>query len=945
MASSPFRRIYLVRPLSTLFLCLPGIALCSWYAFSAYSRFDSYRRLADDKVTLTVEDFQLSLYDVLQQDLRRIFIASPPDPPTLEVFAFHIRSEELGALFRGSELEDQRPYVAAKLERDGALQPVEIRLRGQRHWNLLGKQKTVKVQLPKGELIHGHRVFNLINGPSPMVVDEQLILDLSHSKGVLTPMSQFVRVRMNATDLGVYHYETQPDESLLRFNRRMPGSIYSGDLPPSAETEELWNDLTRWKKVAWRIDKEKEDLSDLKRFLHNIKQSTVEDFARFTEEEIDLDAFATFDAIDVAFGGDQHDFRENHKYYRDPYRGRWEPIAWNFRGFQNDPLFNLVENPVLLRLKLVPEYLSLRNAILYRFLVKKGSVNAVRNRGTAILKKLAPELATDPYWDAYRLLPRVDEFHREMVRPMNLKRVSLVFESEMETYSKRHAFLVNKLEKNPLWLDARNLGDSSPFSFNLIIDGQTGVKLKGLTVSWSPECRNVRWRVIKAGKPVTPISSNNWVELDQPTDLYPAIAFVARENPNARRGEIRSEIVPIAYPFLLDSTCTPTAIEATAIHMATGSRVRSRPAEESVFSRLPRRSLRPNQVPQMVEGEVSAHPWSLTRPEVKTVRLGPGQTDIDKTKVFQEHQSVEIAPGTRFRMAPSASLIFKGRVRFSGTRDQPIVLEGAGADHWGGIALQGPATAGSVLEHMIVRGGSRPSGERIPYPGMVNIHDTRGIVIKHCRFSDNQVSDDVVHVAYVKKLLVEDCTIENGFADAWDLEFVQADLTRLQVSGVGDDAVDLMGSDVDISDSLLSSCRGNGISSGEESRATVRNTLVADSRVGVLVKNASHAELFSTLLFRNQIGVRVYQREVRFEGNSRVEADVLFIVDSRRAIKRSDRSRDLLDVGRIQRGFPQKGVLDNLRENVIGIPLWDQLSDWLQSQIVSTNHRGAHENQ
>ena len=119
--------------------------------------------------------------------------------------------------------------------------------------------------------------------------------------------------------------------------------------------------------------------------------------------------------------------------------------------------------------------------------------------------------------------------------------------------------------------------------------------------------------------------------------------------------------------------------------------------------------------------------------------------------------------------------------------------------------------------------------------------------------------------------------------------------------------------------------------------------MVADCRVGILVKNASKAELFSTLLYRNQVGVRVYQREVRFEGDSRVEADVLFIVNSERAIKRSDRSRDLLDAGRVQRGFPQNGLLDNLCENVIGLPGWSQLSDWLQARSRAARIGGGYE--
>jgi hypothetical protein len=343
-----FRRFYRVRPLSALLLCLPGVLLCLWYAWNAYASFDRYRRSTGEEISLTLEDFHIQLFDGLRRDLRRFLMPSPPDRSKIERFTFHMSSAEMDALQAGAKLESKRPYVSAQLERNAVLQDLELRLRGQQHWHLLGKQKSLKVRLPKGALLDGHRVFNLLSSPDPMMVGEQIILDLSRKRGILTPHYSFARVKVNGADLGVFHYEAQPDESVLRKNQRMPGSIYSGNLPPSAKTEELWNDTSRWKKVAWRNEKEAQNRGELKRLLHHIRSVSVRDFVEFARREIDLRAFATFDALDVIFGVEEHDFRKNHKLYYDPYKGRWEPVAWNFRGFRHDPQFNLVENPLLL---------------------------------------------------------------------------------------------------------------------------------------------------------------------------------------------------------------------------------------------------------------------------------------------------------------------------------------------------------------------------------------------------------------------------------------------------------------------------------------------------------------------------------------------------------------------------------------------------------------------
>ena len=139
---------------------------------------------------------------------------------------------------------------------------------------MLYKQKSLKVQLPKGELLDGHRVFTLNNDPSPMVVGEQIILDLLEQRGVLVPRSDFARVAINDTDLGVFRYETQPEESLLRAHRREPGSMYSGDLPGSAPAGELWTGISRWRKVAWREEEEKEDYGELERLLAHVREAS-----------------------------------------------------------------------------------------------------------------------------------------------------------------------------------------------------------------------------------------------------------------------------------------------------------------------------------------------------------------------------------------------------------------------------------------------------------------------------------------------------------------------------------------------------------------------------------------------------------------------------------------------------------------------------------------------
>ncbi len=945
MPQSVLRRFYRARPFASMVMSLPGLLLVLWYGWSAFSRVANYRRAVDAKAPVELETLHIALHDQLEGDIRRMLMDPPPDPSRLPTYRLRLTRHDYGQLLDGAEQDDDRPYVKAKAEDDGRLLDAEVRVRGSRHWHTLGAQKSLKVKLEKGELIDGHRIFNLINDPTSMVIGEQLILDLAKESGILTPVSKFVRVKVNSKDFGVYHYETAADESLLRRASRMPGSIYASELKGSAKTEQLWTKTHYWTKVSSRTDSEidRSDFTDLWRFLGHFHDATSTQFAEFARHELDIEAFARLDALDVAFGGDQRDFRENHTYYFDPYRGRWEPIAGEFRGFRDDPAFNLVDSPVLIRLKMLPGYLSLRDRLLYEFLRGKGSPTAVHARARRLLKELAPELRTDPYWDAYRQLPRVDTFHRRMVRPNTLSRLALVVESEMTTYGHRHAQLIGELEKNPLYLAVgapapragAEHGAAPGFAtqLSLVIDGHSGVGLSELAVTFGDDCADPWVRLSKRRRELPLRGSAGQLELTQELPLYPSVGLVPRANPNPRRGTIRADEVPVEYPLELASGCRPEAVVARGRHLATDSRVVSRPVSDALRARLPAARLGPEDVPALEIGENGPHPWDIEDPAPTLVTFGPGDVSVNSTRVFEPHESVRVQPGTRLHLGPGVSLIFLGPVTFDGTRHDRIEVLSARGSPFGGVVLQGPHTRGSRLSHVTISGGTQPNWRSIPYPAMIDVHDTRDVSIEGCRFGNNAPKTDTLHVAYVTDLDVRDTAFLKVPGDAFDLEYTSAELRRLRISGAGDDALDMMGSRVRLGDSIVLGAGGNAISAGEESVVSIENTLVATSKVGVLAKNAAKVSLSGSVLFRNGTGVRTYQRTVRYAGDSEVTANVLFVADSTKdAVRRDDRESDMLDRGRVLLDLPRRGVLDHVLENVLELSDWQELPRWVGDQ-------------
>ncbi len=945
MTSSVFRRFYRARLLPSLVICLPGLLLWAWYAWSAFAQVHQYRRTVKYDGPLLLETLHIALHDRLEADIRRMLMPPPPDPSSLYTYRLRVQRQEWNTLLDSLDGKE-RPYVSAKVEHDGKLINAEVRLRGSRHWHSQGAQKSLKVKLDKGELIHGYRIFNLVNDPTSMVIGEQLVRDLSRESEILTPASRFVRVKLNNKDLGVFHYETAADEALLRSSRRLPGSIYASELPDSAPTSALWEKTQYWTKVSSRTDsaEDRTNFADLERLLNHVTLATARDFVDFARYELDLDAFAQLDALDVAFGVDQRDFRQNHNYYFDPYRGRWEPIASQFRGFRSDPRFNLVDNPVLLRLKMTPGYTSLRDRYLHQFLTGKGAPSVVHERAIQLLRELGPELRSDPYWDAYRQLPRVDAFHRRLLRPNTLSRLGLVIESELVTYEHRHAQLVEALEQNPLFASLGpsegppNPAEKAPGAFwktpvQLVIDGHAGVAVNELNVVYPQDCANPTSRLLERGVDLPLLGTATEIELGRELPLYPSVELVARLESDERRGRVRADDRPVVYELELQSSCRPLELVARGRHLATDTRVVSRRVTPKQLEPRGKRLLGPDDVPRFEPGEVAPHPSDLEQKPREPVTLGPGEVQIEGTRIFEPHQVVTIQAGTKLSMAPDASLVFLGQVRFDGERQHPIQVVPATPAPWGGIAIQGPATRGSRLRHVEISGGTRPAWRAIPYPAMVDVHHTRDILVESCRISLGGAKSDALHVAYVDGLQMHDTSFLKVKGDAIDLEYTTAELRRLRVVNAGDDALDLMGSRVRLDDSIILNAHGNGISAGEQSHVEVRNTLIANSSVGVLAKNAAHVSLSGSVLFRNVVGVETYQRTVRYAGASEVSANVLFVAESKKsAVKRRDREEDVLDQGRVLLDLPRAGVLDHVLSNVLELSDWQDLPRWIGDQ-------------
>ena len=949
--SSLARRLVGMRLAAGVLASLPVLLLAAWYAWSAYARLDRARSAADDAPSPSLELYQIALHDELTTDIRRWRLPARPAASPLPTFAVSLGRADLDELARPLGVGDDRPYVAGWVREGGAAHEVRVRYRGTRPWHWLGPQKSMKLRLPSGDLIRGARTFNLLNDPTPFGLEDQIVLETARHLGLLTPEYFPVRVRMNNSDMGVYRYAAQPTEGLLRRGRRIPGAIYSGDSPdidPRTGVGALFSALEGWQQVADTPGPDGDDFGPLERLLAAVQASSFAEFAEYADESIDLERYATFDALDVVFGGDDHDYSSNHKLYFDPYRGKFEPIAWSFRGFQHEPAVNLVDHPLLVRLKMTPGYRSRRDRIVHRLLLGEASVPGVEARVVEDFEATGGDLRSDPYWDAYKLLPRVTRFHRFLLRPMSTRKWLLAAGAEMHGYARRSRYLLDLLEASGL--EARvHYVSPGLVRIDVTVDGHASRRLLRVAVgSEAGGTGEGTFRVqadrdrdgtpsaadptIAAGTLGETAVANGFAELRAGSRL------VARTDPDPKRGRVRVEPEARTYSYFCTSDAAVDRITLFVEDEFCGGTTRLDLDVEEGPGVAPIDPLpSADDVPGWEAGQRSPHPWDYpAAPEPETVRLGPGVVEVDGIRRFGAGQSVVIAAGTRFSMGEGASLVFRGPLSAHGTDERPIRFEPRDpALPWGGIALLGPVTAGSALENLVLRGGTHGPDEDARLPSFLSVYDTRDVTITNARFADITDAEDVLHATYVQDLRLYDVRVTGAPSDGIDLEFTTGELRGCRVVGAGDDGLDLMGADLQVGDTVILGCTHNAVSAGEESELGGHGLFIADCDTGILAKNDSHVRVTASLVYRSRVALKTKRRDVHYEGESTIGTGDLFVAECERATEEARGSR--IETGRIQRTLPAPEALPHLARQVVGVTAWVDL----ESRVARLEEEGG----
>lgn len=949
------QRLVRMRLLSAVVLSLPALILCVWYSLLALSAHLMQVKASKVQEPLTVSLFQLHLHDRLMRDWHRLIMPEPQRKSPLPTFGLALAGDKLDELDKHPPTDDGLSYyVDGLLIRNNRAHDIQVRYRGGKYWHYRHPQKSWKVRVKDGKSVDGFETFNFINSPEAVPFEEDIVLEIAREQGLLTPEYFPFRLLLNKAYMGVHFFEAQPDEGLLRRERRAAGSIYSGSeapLDPTTGVSALFRSAEYFTKVSQGIHQQLGDRKELEALIQIINKGTFGEFSDYAAQHLDLEKFAAFDALDVTFGCNQHDFGDNHKLYFDPYRDRFEPIAWNFHGCKHDAEFNRTENPLLLRLKQLPGYLARRNRVVYQLLRGAGSPESLRERTRKLLDKLQADQARDPYWDSYQLLPAMSPYYSQLLRPVSRSLQDIATETRLHELGRRNQFLSRALEQksirvsfsnSPLQTEATK-GSSQPSQklalLDVYVSGESGYRVARIEPTWAADCRPETWRVFADTKLDDRLETDfdqvigeghQRVAFVQPDlNVYPGIRFESRAV-HPSRGRIRSVTEARRYRLFFNAEiCEVIGATLDLENLATGQTFRTVAAVEAPpAANTP--VLTCVEKYQEAPGYSSPHPWCLGRSKAEVITFGPGVVEINETRVFDANQSVVIAPGTTLRMSQRASLVFYGHLEAIGTAAQPIHLEPM-QQSWGGIALQGPAASKSRLNYVTIAHGTHPDSTRVLWPGVVNIQDTGQVTVDHCQLIESPLADVGFHITDTLELELQNTKVKDIAGDGIELKYSTATLNHLTVLKVGRDGIVVTGSQAVLKNSQILAAKDNAIAVGQVATVSLQDSLLAGAKYGLFVHEAATVEHARVLLYNDEVGAHVEASNDMFPGKAHLKGDVFYAVQCKTPFEGEGKRHKSPDKVVSELAQPE---FEYLRTQVLELPSWDSLDKAIAGRVA-----------
>lgn len=237
----------------------------------------------------------------------------------------------------------------------------------------------------------------------------------------------------------------------------------------------------------------------------------------------------------------------------------------------------------------------------------------------------------------------------------------------------------------------------------------------------------------------------------------------------------------------------------------------------------------------------------IVNKQTSSISFPTGTYVFNDNYVVPPTWSVTVSPGSEFKLQGKL-LRIQGALTMVGTEDMPIKVDIStdttfkSVGLWGGIQVL-QSNKPSRLAYVQLQGHPAVLPNRQDYfgiTGCLNFYES-DVEIVHSTFQDLQCEDalNIVRSAFE----LEQIHIDGSAADAFDSDFSKGIVSQSDFTNIGNDGIDISGTDLEINNTSFNAIGDKAISVGEKSILRAANVQIHGAGTGVASKDLSQATL------------------------------------------------------------------------------------------------------
>ena len=733
---------------------------------------------------------------------------------------------------RGILFSSDDDLVKAKFEYKDETLKGQLRLKGDLTSHLIGETWSFRIKLNNEKTIDGMRKFSLQHPRTRNYTGEWLFHQMLKKEDILHLRYKFVNVILNITDewqketkvLGVYALEEFFDKRLIEHNRRREGILLKIDEAPLWEEqhEYLSDDMTMADIRIFRLS-DPENLAILPFSKSSIQQDSNLHKQFITARHLyrsfinrKLPISQVFDIKKLAkFNAICNILGANHALMNHNYRVYYNPV--------NSRLEPIGFDADAVR----------KDSYLYPYKHTGDDLDYCAAYNAAL-----EEVTSDPYFDQILLTPGL----QETIKIIEDAYPEYKFNSDALTYNRKviqdnlfvkkslHIFL-EKATNNTITLSISNFSSHHAEITGLHnVNGQSFGQVFQKTIIPPETTRPVSFKL----------------------------------NKNYRGLSFKKKTAGLGLPDGLKNTRVRYKTLGTSKGMEekimTWPEERTSISETAIFTKTP---------------NAKDFDFLIFNETTKTITCQSGHHQFTRDMIVPPGYTLVILPGTRIELAtPYAKIISFSPMQALGTAQAPISFFTKPNFGKGLLFLDCRDT--SIIRHCTFENLSTPKTKGWVISGAVNFYDAP-VKFYNCTFTNND-SEDALNIisSYFE---MNNVLFQDIKADALHCNFVKGNIRNSIFDNIGNDAIDISGSDLIVNNVRISKAGDKGLSVGEDSQLVARNIVIKNSTIAIACEDQSTVQLSNSLIQNNHLGFTAFQKKLAF-GPANIETDSIQLMNN-----------------------------------------------------------------